>query len=145
MFNELARARADEIDRELHEVTLVTRADPNRPDPHARRRRRRRWATRLSGIVPAPSPSEESASAVTIRAAIPGDARRLALLAQADDRHVPAGDVLVAEIDTEIVAALPLDGRPAVTHAWRATGDVVELLELRSEQIKLGRRRRAAA
>ena len=80
-----------------------------------------------------------------IRLAGRGDTPRLALLARADDRHVPDGDVLVAEIDTEIVAALSLDGRPAVTHAWRATGDVVELLELlRSEQIKLGRRRRAA-
>lgn len=144
MFDELARARASEIDRELATARVAAGADPDRPDPFARGRRRRRWSVRLLRVAPRPAVSTASAD-LTIRPATPGDAPSLATLARLDDRRPPAGDVLVAELGDRIVAALPLDGRPVLTDPWRQVGDVVELLELRSEQLRLARRSPAAA
>ncbi|MEZ5098288.1 MAG: hypothetical protein R3C15_00425 [Thermoleophilia bacterium] len=144
MFDELARVRAGEIDRELAAAVAAAAADPDRPDPFGRGRRRRRWSARLLGAAPRPAVSTASAG-LTIRPATAGDAPTLATLARLDDRRPPAGDVLVAELGDRIVAALPLDGRPVLTDPWRQVGDVVELLELRSEQLRLARRARAAA
>ena len=44
---------------------------------------------------------------------------------------------------TEIVAALPVDGH-VLTDLWRPTGDVVQLLELRSEQLRAAKLERVA-
>jgi hypothetical protein len=69
--------------------------------------------------------------------------RRLAAL---DSKPVPTGGVLVAEKAGELVAALPLDGRPALADPFRPTADVVALLQQRAGQLrelndrKLGRR-----
>jgi hypothetical protein len=44
--------------------------------------------------------------------------------------------VLVAEVEAEILAALPLDGSAPVAHPWRETAGLVDLLELRSRQLE---------
>ncbi len=44
--------------------------------------------------------------------------------------------MLVAEVDDHVVAALPVEGRYVLTDLWRPTGDVAQLLELRSEQLR---------
>ena len=43
-------------------------------------------------------------------------------------RRASSGDVLVAEIDDEIVAAVPFAGGRAIADPFRPTADVVELL-----------------
>ena len=48
-------------------------------------------------------------------------------------RQVP---VLVAEVEAEVVAALPVDEPFVLADLWRPTSDVVQLLELRSEQLR---------
>jgi hypothetical protein len=48
-------------------------------------------------------------------------------------------------MDTEqVVAALPLDDRYVLADLTRPTGDVVQLLELRSEQLRAARLERVA-
>jgi hypothetical protein len=73
---------------------------------------------------------------VVIRPAAQADTGAIARLAEISERRPPSGPVLVAEVDTEIVAALPLDGRYVLSDLFRQTGDVVQLLELRSEQLR---------
>ena len=51
-------------------------------------------------------------------------------------RQRPAPDaaqMLVAEVDEQIVAAVPLDGGRAIADPFRPTADIVELLQARAE------------
>jgi hypothetical protein len=81
---------------------------------------------------------------VVIRPAANGDAQAIARLAELSERRVPAGPVLVAEVETEVVAALPLGERHVLADLFRPTGDVVQLLELRSEQLRAAQLEQAA-
>jgi len=72
---------------------------------------------------------------VTIRLARPSDQRSLERLAQLDSRSTPAGPVLVAEVDGELRAALPLgDGGP-VADPFVPTAPLISLLALRAAQV----------
>ena len=83
------------------------------------------------------------ASPVTVRFATPDDASELRRLAQLDSGRVPAGEALVAEVDGQLLAALPLGGGRALADPFRSTAGLVRLLELRESQLRgRGRRRR---
>ena len=83
------------------------------------------------------------AAAVTVRFATPDDARELRRLAQLDSGPVPAGEALVAEVDGQLLAALPLGSGKALADPFRPTAGLVRLLELRESQLRgRGRRRR---
>jgi len=58
-------------------------------------------------------------------------------LAELSERRVPSGLVLVAEVESSIVAALPVEGGPLLSDLRRPTRDVAQLLELRSAQIRI--------
>lgn len=87
------------------------------------------------GPMPATAPHSSSPSlsdAVTIRRAFPDDAADLARLAALDSRRPLRGDVLLAERDGRILAALsPADGR-AVADPFAPTADLVALLRVRA-------------
>lgn len=85
------------------------------------------------------------AESVTIRRATQADVRAVERVAQLDSRRAPRGEVLVAEVDGEVVAATPLDGGETVADPFRLTGAVVRLLELRAGQMRAGDRVRADA
>jgi hypothetical protein len=91
-----------------------------------------------------------SAGGVTIRPAFPDDAAALARLAALDCARVPAGPLLLAEIDGEPWAAVALaDGR-AIADPFRPTAALVDLLRRRRAQLAAAReprgvRRRASA
>ena len=56
-------------------------------------------------------------------------------LAQLDSSAVPAGDILIAELQGSVVVALSLaDGR-VIADPFLATSDVAELVHLRAEQL----------
>jgi hypothetical protein len=74
-------------------------------------------------------------AAITIRRAAPG-APEVRDLAELDSVRVPAGDVLVAEVGGEPVAAIALDGAPAFANPFRPTATVVALLEARAAQVR---------
>jgi hypothetical protein len=57
-------------------------------------------------------------------------------LAQLDSARRPSGAVLVAAIGGELVAALPLDGGPAIADPFERTAALVSLLELRAAQMR---------
>jgi hypothetical protein len=60
------------------------------------------------------------------------DAAALTRLAQLDGAPRPVGAVLVAELDGEIVAAVPFDGGRAIADPFRPTAELVELLHTRT-------------
>jgi hypothetical protein len=80
---------------------------------------------------------------VTVRLASRTDASRLDRLAALDSSVVPAGSALVAEVDGELVAALPLRRGNAIADPFRRTTEIVRLLELRAAQLRGGRTGRA--
>lgn len=56
-------------------------------------------------------------------------------LAQLDSARRPSGAVLVAAVDGEPVAALPLEAGRAIADPFRPTAELVSLLELRVAQL----------
>jgi hypothetical protein len=78
---------------------------------------------------------------VTIRAATDADAAPLRRLAILSCDPPLDGDVLIAEVDGEPLAACSLDSGRTISHAFRHTHDLQPLLELRRKQLS---QRRAA-
>lgn len=122
------------LKREFREVELL-RPRLDRPDYGREGRLRRRLRTlviRPARVIPDKGPLP----GVTIRLARAADAVDLVRLAEISERRVPSGLVLVAEVGVDIVAALPVDGGPLLSDLRRPTGDLVQLLELRSDQLR---------
>jgi hypothetical protein len=71
-------------------------------------------------------------SDITIRTSRSADAPELRRIAALDSQRVPAGDLLVAEVCGEIVAAYAPKTANAIADPFRRTADVVELLRLRA-------------
>ena len=76
------------------------------------------------------------APTVLIRAARGSDGPALRRLAALDSKDLPAGDLLVAETDHELVAALSLNTGERVADPFRPTADVVDLLAFRAKRLK---------
>jgi len=72
---------------------------------------------------------------ISIRPARPADVAGLTRLAALADSVVPTEPVLLAESDGAIVAALSTASGDVVTDPFRASIDLVELLQLRSAQL----------
>jgi hypothetical protein len=77
---------------------------------------------------------------LTIRLSTDSDRQRIERLAQLDSRRAPHGDVLLAEIDGRLVAAVGMDGS-AVADPFQRSAAVVRLL--RDQLDGRPRRRRA--
>lgn len=71
-------------------------------------------------------------SDITIRTSRPADASELDRLAALDSQRLPAGDLLVAEVSGEIVAAYAPSAARAIADPFQPTADVVSLLKLRA-------------
>ena len=85
---------------------------------------------------PALAEAVRGRESIILRAAHPGDADALRVLAGLADRPLPApAPLLVAEADGELLAAVSVDGRTAVGDPFRATADLVELLRMRAGQL----------
>ena len=76
--------------------------------------------------------SHHPVGAVEMRRATADDERAVRRLAQLDEMTPPQGDVLLAELDGRLVAALPLEGGRAVADPFTPTQEIVELLVLRA-------------
>ena len=75
-------------------------------------------------------------SEITVRLADHTDSRALLRLAALDSAQVPAGALVVAESDGELVAAVPVAGGRAIADPFRGTATLVEMLELRAAQMR---------
>ena len=71
---------------------------------------------------------------VTIYVSEPDEA--IERLARLDSARRPRGQVLVAAVGGEPMAALPLDGGPAIADPFQQTAALVSLLELRVAQMR---------
>ncbi len=73
---------------------------------------------------------------ITIRKLGPADAGSLRRLAERDSAVVPRAEMLGAERDGQLIAAISLDGRELVlADPFWPSGDAVELLRIRHLQI----------
>ena len=72
---------------------------------------------------------------VLMRRATSADNARVWELARLDNKRMPAGPHLVAEVSGEIVAAVSLTSGTVVADPFRRTSDAVAMLELRAHQV----------
>ena len=77
-----------------------------------------------------------NATDVTIRLARPEDARAVSDLSVLDSSERPRGEVLVAEVDGSLWAAVSLEDRHTVADPFRPSGDLVPLLRERAHQLR---------
>jgi|SRR5215212_3993304 hypothetical protein len=94
-----------------------------------------------SSVQPRPSEPQD----VLIRRSSEADAAALDALARLDSRPAPVGDFIVAEMDGELVAAVPLDGGEPLANPFRFTADLVGLLVLRAAHLGDGQGPRPGA
>src|SRR4051794_25467885 len=73
--------------------------------------------------------------AVLMRRASAEDTARIRTLARLDDKRMPAGPFLAAEIGGGIVAARSLTTGTVVADPFRLTSDIVAMLRLRASQV----------
>ena len=76
-----------------------------------------------------------AAEPVLMRRATAADSARIWELARLDDKRLPAGPFLVAEVAGEIEAAVSLSSGIVVANPFRLTADAVAMLRLRVTQV----------
>jgi hypothetical protein len=91
-----------------------------------------RRAVRSSSARP---PYVCSGAVISIHLARRDEDAAIARLAQLSERPVPAGPSLVAEVDGQIRAALPLTTGPMLVDPFHPSTEVRELLSLRAAQL----------
>ena len=87
--------------------------------------------------------TQTAEAAVLMRRATAEDAARIRVLARLDDRRMPAGPFLIAEIGGDIVAARSLTTGSVIADPFRLTSDIVAMLRLRAGQVSELAERRA--
>src|SRR5215203_6039305 len=107
--------------------------------PERGRSRRRRSHTMFS-LMSARSKRSTYAhpggyNSVAVRRARPDDEHAILRIASLDGTKAPTGQVLVAEADGEIVAALSATDGSRAADPFRWTSEVMALLEMRAEQL----------
>jgi hypothetical protein len=99
-------------------------------------------SSRLRRIIgwEAPTAPLELLEPLLIRYGREGDRTRLERLAALDSRRLTAESYLLAEVDGELVAAVPLDlDEEPLSDPFRPTGTLLDLLRLRADQIRSSR------
>jgi hypothetical protein len=76
---------------------------------------------------------------ISIRPFADSDAQAVRSVAERDSSTVPAGVLLVAEVDGEVRAALSLDTGESVADPFAASLALVDLLRTRARQLSGGR------
>jgi hypothetical protein len=80
---------------------------------------------------------------LTIRQATYADVAAVATLAELDSSLAPQGDVLLAEVDDELWAALSIDDGHSVADPLRPSAEAVQVLAERRRQLRRVRRTRS--
>jgi hypothetical protein len=73
---------------------------------------------------------------IELRMCKPADDPEIDRLAALSEVPVPYGRLVVALLDGKLVAALPLNGDPALRDPFVKTAELVRLLEVRAEQLR---------
>jgi hypothetical protein len=90
-------------------------------------------------------PAEPSQEAVVLRLCNVHDDEALERLAVFEGRPSPRGRYVLAEVDGEVVAALPLAGGEPLSDPFRPTAHLLPLLRLRASQLEAQPRPRIEA
>ena len=72
----------------------------------------------------------------TIRHASADDTSAIFRLAALDSASPPTGELLLAEVDGELWAAVEIDSGAAIADPFRPSGDLVELLHFRAARMR---------
>jgi hypothetical protein len=94
--------------------------------------------TRLTRLVHsrhAALPRVDRRAVISLRIAGRDEDAAIERLAQLAERPVPSGRALVAEVDGELRAALPLSSRQLLVDPFHPSAEVRELLTLRAAQL----------
>jgi hypothetical protein len=75
-------------------------------------------------------------SNLTIRRASEADRASLSDLAALDSSRPPSGEVLVAQVGSELWAAVEVGSGAAIADPFRPSGDLVELLRFRARGMR---------
>jgi hypothetical protein len=73
---------------------------------------------------------------IAIRPLREDDVDAVERLAELDERPVPPGPLLLAEVDGAVEAAVALEGDEAIANPFAASADAVSLLRLRADQLR---------
>ena len=134
----------ENLHRDLRELALH-RPRFDRPEYSSRGRVRRFIRALAHSPAHAAREPGKRIPKVTIRPARAADLGDLTRLAELSERRLPTGLVLVAEVESDLVAALAVEGGPLLSDLWRPMLDVAQLLELRTEQLRAANRAQRAA
>ena len=77
-----------------------------------------------------------STEQIVLRRAFPDDDNQINLIAALDEEARPDGELLVAEVDGKIVAAMSVDGRRSIADPFEPTAEVLHLLRSRTRQLR---------
>ena len=97
-----------------------------------------RERTRSAHVAPPPRVQDDPT--IALRLCRVGDDPALAKLAALEERPAPQGRFVVAEVDGQIVAALPLDGGTPLRDPFVRTAHLLRLLEDAAAQITCSER-----
>lgn len=95
-------------------------------------------SVRLDGFDAPMRETRALAEPVLMRRATAADAARIRVIARLDDRRLPSGPFLVAEMSGEVAAAISLTSGTVVADPFRPTADAVAMLRLRAAQVGAG-------
>jgi hypothetical protein len=90
---------------------------------------------RLSGADEARPPALRPATTITLRLSTRRDEPAIERLGRLSERQIPSGRHLVAEVDGQVWAALPLSGGEPLADPFAPALEVKELLSLRVAQL----------
>jgi hypothetical protein len=88
-----------------------------------------------------PQEIDMTTAAVTIRQAVESDRPALDRLAALDSARPLTGDILVAEVEGDHLAAIEMSTTRAIADPFRPTADLVALLSDRADALRRGERR----
>jgi hypothetical protein len=100
-------------------------------------------ATQPPADTPASDRFESAEPTVALRLAYADEGEAVERLARLDEAPAPAGDVLLALVDGEPVAALSLADGSVVADPFTPAADVVDLLRVRAQRLGAPARARA--
>jgi hypothetical protein len=100
-------------------------------------------ATQPPADTPASDRFESGEPTVALRLAYADEGEAVERLARLDEAPAPAGDVLLALVDGEPVAALSLADGSVVADPFTPAADVVDLLRVRAQRLGAPARARA--
>ena len=73
---------------------------------------------------------------ITIRPLRDDDVAAVEQLAELEERRVPPGPLLIAEIEGAVEAAVALEGGETIANPFARSSEAVSLLRLRAEQLR---------